>query len=55
MRRPYFPYLSMENNRVWAILKVKSNRAFESSFSAPHINSSSLMPAFYIEYNYPTI
>ncbi len=36
-------------------VKVKSNRAFESSFNAPHINSGSLMPAFYLQYNYPTI
>ncbi len=36
-------------------VKVKSDRAFESSFNAPHINSGSLMPAFYIQHNYPMI
>ncbi len=36
-------------------LQVLSNRAFESSFNAPHINSGSLMPTFYLKYNYPTI
>jgi len=39
-----------------ANVKVKSDHAtFESSFSAPHINSGSPMPAYFIQYNYPTI
>ncbi len=33
-----------------AKVKVKVDRVFESSFSDPHINSGSLMPAFYIVY-----
>ncbi len=44
-------------NRVRAIskVKVKCDPAFESSFKAQHINSGSRMPAFYLQYNYPTI
>ncbi len=34
-------------------VKVKNDRAFESSFNAPHIYSGSLIPAYYIQYNYP--
>ncbi len=36
-------------------VKVKRDRAFENSFNTKHINSSSLMPAFYLQYYYPVI
>ncbi len=35
-------------------MKLKSEHAFQS-FYAPHINSGSLMPAFYLHYNYPIV
>ncbi len=41
-------------------MKLKSDRAFESSFGAPHINSGSLMPHFIFsiitpQYNYEKV